>query len=95
MFKTCVKDPETVFTEFSTRMENLCDVTCNTCKEYIKLRNLQFGTSDRSKPKSRREIVEENKRKKKNLKRMTKTVLQAEARGHKFPETKPFKKSEL
>ena len=95
LYKTCVKDPITVFGEFSTRRENLCDVSCNICKEHIKSWNLKFGTTDPNKPKSRREIVEEKKRKKKNLKIVTKIALQDEARGYTYIEPKPFKKSEL
>jgi len=92
MYNTCVIDPVTVFGEFSTRMENLCGVTCDTCKGYMKFRNVKFGTTDPNKPKSRRDIVEENKRKKKNLMRRTKDELKQAAQGQTITEPKPFKK---
>ena len=103
LYKTCVEDPVTAFVQFSTRMENLCDVTCIICKEYMAHRKMKFedctfgnglasGTTNSNGKKTRRQIVDENKRKKKNLMRRTKDELLAAARGQTITEVKPFKK---
>ena len=97
------EEPVTAFVQFSTRMENLCDVTCIICKAYMAHRKMKFedctfgnglasGTTVSNGKKTRRQIVDENKRKKKNLMRRTKDELLAAARGQTIAEVKPFKK---
>lgn len=97
VYVTCVKDSLTVFGIFATRIENLCDATCHVCKEFvdhISRKSAIHGVSiDPNKPKSRREIVEEKRRMKRNLKTWTEHELEVVAKtGAKIPKFKTFKK---